>query len=213
MHMAVAENAAHRKLFFEEHRLAGKQIAVADLVHGIRVEIVTPASKYVLPETDALVTKESGIILALTGADCFPVYFEEKTTGIIGLAHCGWRGIVTGIIGETLTGIGNMGGKMENIALTIGPGICAEHFEIGEDTLPSFSAYSDSIIRDRNIRVDLKKIIKQQAKKAGVMNENIVDTGECTYCLRDKYFSFRRDRPKILEAQIAYIIQFPHRKF
>lgn len=213
MYLAVAENASHRKRFFEEHGLAGKQVAAAELVHGTRVALVTPASPYLLPETDALVTRASGIILTLTGADCFPVFFEEKTAGLIGLAHCGWRGIVAGIIPEVVTTITDLGGKIEHLTLTIGPGICAQHFVIGEDVLPAFAPYPECITRENGIHVDLKKIIKRQALEQGILAEKIIDGGECTYCLRTKYFSFRRDQPKTLETQIAYIVQFDHRKF
>lgn len=210
------ENVANRKRFFEANNLGGRKIVVAKLVHGSNVQKVDARSEYFIPDTDALVTRTPEILLTLTGADCFPVYFEEKTAGIIGLAHCGWRGIIDGIIGKTISAIIEMGGKAENIVLTIGPGICAKHFEIKEEALPSFSAYSEFILRDKNIRVDLKGIIRKQADEAGIVSSNISDTNECTYCLDEKYFSYRRDKiesEKYLDVQIAYIIQFPHRKF
>jgi len=210
------ENVANRKRFFEANNLGGRKIVVAKLVHGSNVQKVDARSEYFIPDTDALVTRTPEILLTLTGADCFPVYFEEKTTGIIGLAHCGWRGIVDGIIRKTTSAIIEMGGKAENIVLTIGPGICVKHFEIKEEALPSFSEYPEFILRDKNIRVDLKGIIKKQADESGIVSSNISDTNECTYCLDEKYFSYRRDKiegEKYLNVQIAYIIQFPHRKF
>lgn len=209
----LPENVANRKRFFEANGLGGRKIVIANLVHGTHVEKITAGAEYVIPDTDALITKEPGIILTVTGADCFPVYFEERTTGIIGLAHCGWRGIVDGIIEKTIASIIAMGGKKENLLIMIGPGICAKHFEIREDVLPSFSAYDDYITRDKNIRVNLNGIMKKQAEGAGIVSENISDMNECTHCLPEKYFSYRRDKPQYLEAQVAYIIQFPHRKF
>ena len=210
---ALTENITHRKAFFEKSGLTGKQIAVADLVHGTRVVSVDRRSPYVVPETDGLVTKESDTILALTGADCFPLYFEEKTAGIIGLAHGGWRGIVEGIIPETLSALIKLGGNPNDTVLTIGPGICTEHFEIKTDILEQFAAYPEQIFQTDRIRVDLRGIIKKQAEAAGIAPHKIVDSGECTYCLPEKYFSYRRDKPKMLETQLAYIVQFSHRKF
>ena len=214
----LPENVANRKRFLEANNLGGRKIVVARLVHGSNVEKVDAGSEYFIPDTDALVTRTPEILLTLTGADCFPVYFEEKIAGIIGLAHCGWRGIVDGIIEKTVAAIVEMGGKAENIVLTIGPGICEKHFEIKEDVLPSFSEYPEFIFRNKNVTVDLKGIIKKQADEVGIVSANISDTNECTYCLSEKYFSYRRDtadsdKEKYLEAQIAYIIQFPHRKF
>lgn len=209
----VPENIANRKRFFESKELDGRQIALAGAVHGTHVAIVTPASPHVIPQTDALVTKGSDIVLALTGADCFPVYFEEKKAGLIGLAHSGWRGIVAGIIGETVETLEKLGGHKDDVVLTIGPGICARHFEIKEDVLASFAAYPEHIIRENGLRVDLAGIIRTQAEAYGVTAEHISASGECTYCLKDKYFSYRRDKPVVLENQLAYIVQFTHRKF
>ncbi|MEI8097023.1 MAG: polyphenol oxidase family protein [Candidatus Moraniibacteriota bacterium] len=209
----LPENVANRKRFFEMNKLGGRKIVVARLTHSSNVTTVDARSEYFIPDTDALVTRTPEILLTLTGADCFPVYFEEKTAGIIGLAHCGWRGIVDGIVEKTIAAIIEMGGKAENIVLTIGPGICEKHFEIKEDILSFFSAYPEFIFRDKNVTVDLKGIIKKQASVAGIVSTNILDTNECTYCLDEKYFSYRRDKSDPIEAQIAYIIQFPHRKF
>lgn len=220
----IPENIANRKRFFESHGLGGRQIVVANLVHGTNVEVVDATTEYRVSETDALVTKESGIVLTLTFADCFPVYFEERTTGIIGIAHCGWRGIVGGIVPNTIKALVKLGGKTENMVLTIGPGICVKHFEIKEDVFPSFSAYTDSVItKDGKSFVDLKKIILKQALIAGITPKNIVDWNECTFCNPKKFFSYRRDKPQSLtsdggkatplKAQMAYIVQSLHRKF
>ncbi len=207
------ENIAHRKEFFEALGLGGKQIAVANLVHGTKVAVINRHSPYISLETDALVTKDSDIILTLTGADCFPVYFEEKHSGIIGLAHCGWRGTVAGIISETLHVIEKVGGKRSDIILIFGPGICAKHFEIQEDALASFAEYPEYISRNNGIHVDLRGIMRKQAESLGILPEKVIDSGECTYCLKEKYFSYRRDKPEYLENQLAYIVQFSHRKF
>lgn len=210
---ALPENSIHRKEFFKKQSLAGKQIAVADLVHGTRVVIVNRQSPYIIPKADILITVYPDIILTLTGADCFPVYFEDRQAGIIGLAHCGWRGIVAGAISETLQAMERIGGKKSDISITIGPGICAKHFEIQEDIMASFAEYGEFVVKGAGLHVDLKGIMYKQATTLGVFSEKIIDSGECTYCLPEKYFSYRRDKPAYLENQIAYIVQFPHRKF
>ncbi|MBP9728323.1 MAG: polyphenol oxidase family protein [Candidatus Moranbacteria bacterium] len=210
---ALPENIAHRKEFFEKRGLAGKQIAVADLVHGTRVAVIDRQSPYIIPKTDILVTAHPDIILTLTGADCFPVYLENKQAGVIGLAHCGWRGIVAGVMGEALQAMESIGGKKSDIVLTIGPGICTKHFEIQEDVVASFADQRAFVVEDNSLHVDLKGIMRKQAEALGILPEKIVDSGECTYCLPEKYFSYRRDKPAYLENQIAYIVQSPHRKF
>jgi len=216
-------NVANREWYFERIGLSRKKIVAANLVHGTHVAIVDSSSPEFLLDTDALVTKENGIILTLTGADCFPVYFEDETHGIIGLAHCGWRGITDGILEETVRAIESLVSEeneiprqarndksemLQSIKVTIGPGICEKHFEIKEDILENFSEYPEAIIREgEGIYIDLRAIMKTQLKRLGMTDERIIDRGECTYCLTEKYFSYRRDKPEHLEAQAAYIAQ------
>ena len=217
------ENIANRERYFERIGLSKKKIVAANLVHGTRVAIVDSASPEFLLDTDALVTKENSIILTLTGADCFPVYFEDETHGIIGLAHCGWRGITVGILEETVRAIESLLSEeneiprqarndksemLQSIKVTIGPGICGKHFEIKEDILPHFAEYPNAILRkDDQLFVDLRAIMKTRLRQLGIADERITDQGECTCCLPEKYFSYRRDKPEQLEAQATYIAQ------
>jgi hypothetical protein len=200
------ENIRNRKRFFAGRRLAEYNSIAASLAHGTNISVIDHNSKGFVLDTDALVTRESGIILTLTGADCFPVYFEEKKAGIIGIAHCGWRGIVSGIIPKIINVILERGGSVEHLYVTIGPGICKKHFEIQEKDSVSFAEFPEAVIRGKTLTVDLKKIIRAQARQAGVLRKHMTDTKECTYCLSEKYFSYRRDKPEHLETQVAYIV-------
>lgn len=203
-----ARNIANRKRFFEALGFGGKKIVAANLVHGTHVEVITLESSDFLLKTDALVTKEQDVVLTLTGADCFPVYFEDTKNEIIGLAHCGWRGITGNIIPKTLDVVVSLGGKKENIVMTIGPGICAEHFEVQGDVIASFAGYPEAIRQtDGKNFIDLKSVMLLQATESGITSEHIVNMGECTFCLHKKYFSYRRDKPVSLETQVAYIVR------
>jgi len=53
--------------------------------------------------------------------------------------------------------------------------------------------------------LDLKNIAQTQLRSLGVKEEHIEANPECTYCISDKYFSYRRDKPKILKTMIAVI--------
>jgi YfiH family protein len=204
----LPENIANRKRFFDSLGFREQKIVVANLVHGTHAEQIDHSSETFILGTDALITNEKGIVLTLTGADCFPVYLEDSSAGIIGLAHCGWRGILGGIIGKSMEAIITMDGAPKNITLTIGPGICAKHFEIREDVLPHFAEWDDFILRnDGTLRVDLRGIIREQALRIGLARGSISDMDECTFCLPEKYFSYRRDAPTYIEAQVAYITQ------
>jgi copper oxidase (laccase) domain-containing protein len=102
--------------------------------------------------------------------------------------------------------IKSMGCSPEDLIVGIGPGIQLCHFEIQTDILENFSNYQESIVnRNNHIFVDLPKIIMRQLDEAGVPEKNIESSGVCTFCQKDQYFSYRRDKPKEVEAMIAYI--------
>ena len=200
------DNLKNRKRFFTARRLTDDNIVAAHLTHGTQVAVVTQSSAGFILNTDALVTKEAGMVLTITGADCFPVYFEEKRKGIIGIAHCGWRGIVAGIIPNTIQEILNLGGIIDDVYITIGPGICKNHFEVQPEDLEPFANVPTAILSGETVTVNLKKIIIAQAREQGIQRKHMTDQKECTYCDEAKYFSYRRDKPVALQTQVAYIV-------
>src|SRR5215471_12479855 len=82
---AVREN---RRRVFETLRLDATRLATAGLVHGAEVaEVRGPGHT---TGCDALLTRERGIALAVTTADCLPLILALP--GALVVAHCGWRG-------------------------------------------------------------------------------------------------------------------------
>lgn len=195
----------NRKKYFEKIKVGHNNVVYAYLKNGIHAEIVKDNHLQIITETDSLVTKQKDLYLAVTVADCIPVYFYDSENKIIGLAHAGWRGIVGGVIKSTLDKIFELGGKAGNIRVALGPGINKCHFEIKEDTLSRFNDYPEFIIRNGGkIFVDLKGIIRKQLIDSRIKPENIEDNSECTF-ESNRFFSFRRDKPEVVEAMIAII--------
>ncbi len=198
-------NLDNRDRFFKSVGIDSDQVMGAGMANGINVKIVSASSPKIIYETDGLVMNNKNIFLSITIADCIPIYFYEPENRILGITHCGWRGIVDGITKNTLNKIFELGGKAENLAVAIGPGICKDHFEIKEDVLDKFGDYPEFIIRsDNKILVDLKGIIKKQLGDFQIKSEKIEDNPECTF-EGDRYFSFRRDKPEAIESMIAVI--------
>lgn len=199
------KNAMNRNIFFKSIGINSDRVISAGIANGINVKIISANSMKVIYGTDGLVTNRKNVFLSITVADCIPVYIYEPENGILGIAHCGWRGIVNGIIKNSYYKITELGGRADNLEVALGPGICKSHFEIKEDVLDKFSDYSEFIIqRDDKIFVDLKGIIKKQLGYFQIKSADIEDNAECTF-ESDKYFSFRRNKPEIVEAMIAII--------
>lgn len=200
------ENSENRNKFFGKSGINAEKVFSADLQNGTNVVIVSADSQKIISGADALVINNKNISLSVTIADCIPVYFYEPGKKIIALAHCGWRGIVGGIVRNTLDKILDLGGKVENTKIALGPGINKCHFEIKKDVLDKFSNYPDFIERRENkIFVDLKGIIKKQLDDFRIKDENVENNQECTFESIDKYFSYRRDKPEKIEAMVAVI--------
>ena len=198
-------NLENRANFFEKIGIGKNKIIAAEIVHGTTVAIVDRASAGIILGADGVVTKDENIFLSVTVADCIPVYFYDTENKIIGLVHAGWRGIVGGIIENAVKEILDLGGKVENMKVALGPGINKRHFEIKDDILGNFSDYAEFIIHKENkIFVNLKGIIKQQLKDSNINSENIEDNNQCTM-ENSRYFSYRRDKPKVTEAMVAII--------
>ncbi len=204
------ENVSNRRRFFSTEGHDGMPVIAAGLIHGTAISVVDLKSPVYISETDALVTDKPGILLSLTGADCFPVFFEDPYAGNIGICHAGWRGILGGIVPGTAEALHTLGSDTKHIAVHIGSGICADHFEIGPDVVPFFESYKEAIHHigtgdDKKILVDLKRIIRRQLTDTGITEDHISDANECTYCLEETYYSFRRDHPDTPQTQVAYI--------
>lgn len=199
-------NLENRLNFFRGIGIGEDKVVSASLAHGTDVAVVSNNKEKVISATDGLVTGSQDVFLLVTIADCVPVFFYDPEYKIIGIAHAGWRGAAGNIVGEMIRKIGGLGGRADNLKISLGPGINSCHFEVKDDVAGKFRNYGKHIInRDGGIFVDLKGVIREQLRKAGIKEENIEDNRECTFENKEKYFSFRRDKPEVVEAMAALI--------
>ena len=149
---------------------------------------------------DALMTNEKGVALAATFADCTPVFFIDPIQKAVAVAHSGWRGTVKRISVRVVEKMHEMyGSKAENIICSIGPSIQEDHFEVGDDVaeifIKEFGEDTAKLYGER-YHVNMQRAIKKQLIDAGVKEENIDDSGICTYCNSDLLFSHRKTNGK-----------------
>jgi hypothetical protein len=177
--------------------------------HTTNVMVVTeedrgkgPARVRDYTDIDGLITNVPGIILGTFHADCPPVYFVDTVHKAIGLSHSGWKGTRGKIAAITLDKMKeNYGTEPSDCICAIGPSICGECYEIGEDVALEFSkAFSEKELTDNRIlvpypnnkyRLYLWNAIKFTLLEKGVKEENILVTDVCTKCNPDLLFSHR----------------------
>lgn len=175
--------------------------------HTTNVRVVTEADagKGIVRErdyrdVDGLVTNVPGITLVTFYADCVPLYLADPVHRAIGLSHSGWRGTVNRMGAETLKVMKEaFGTNPEDTICCIGPSICQDCFEVGEEVAEAFGkAFADQYHRELFYRkengkyqLDLWRANQIIFAEAGVKPENIHTTDICTHCNPDLLFSHR----------------------
>ena len=167
-------------------------------VHQVHsADVVTASGPLpVRPHADALVTATPGLALSVLTADCQPVLFADPTAGVIGAAHAGWRGAMSGVLEATLDAMEALGATRANISAVIGPCISQRAYEVGPEFFEAFLTEDPDSSRffingsgDR-LLFDLPAFGLHRLRSAGVGHAEW--TGHCTYHDADRFFSFRR---------------------
>src|SRR3546814_14387905 len=98
--------------------LEGERLVTACQVHspGV-VEVRLPWAREDAPKADAMVTRERVLALGILTADCVPVLFAEAGAGVVGAAHAGWKGALTGVIEATIAAMATLGAQPKRIEI------------------------------------------------------------------------------------------------
>jgi YfiH family protein len=199
---------ANRASFLARLGIPGDRVVSAGLVHGGKAHHATTADDgMVISGTDALFAQSRDFFVSITVADCLPIFLFDPEIKTFGLMHAGWRGLVAGVIPNTMRGmIEKCGIRAETLLAAVGPGIGVCHFEVKDDVAQQFAQFPDAILRrEGKIFVDLKAVARTQLLAAGVKNDHLEMSTECTYDSKERYFSWRRDKPPFKETMMAVI--------
>jgi YfiH family protein len=226
-HDSNAAVERNRALFLKKLGVAGarpwplvtlRQIH-SDLIHAVDGPPDKPLTG------DGLITATPGLLLAIQTADCLPVILVDPRHRAVGVFHAGWRATVQRIVEK---GVGEMrrrfGTRPGDVRASIGPGVHACCYEVGEEVREKFAAqfaYSDelfTVLRDSDpvrekypllfltarapghsklpakLFLDLVEANRRQLLDAGVREKNIEASPLCTSCKTDQLFSYRKER-------------------
>ena len=149
------------------------------------------------PQGDAMVTNQPGIALGILTADCVPVLFADRKNGVIGAAHSGWKGAISGILQHTIHAMIARGATHESIACAIGPAIARDSYEVGPEFRETFmhksadnAAYFVASIKTGYWLFDLKQFVYAILADSGINSINMLEND--TYLEEDAFFSYRR---------------------
>src|SRR5437868_7558416 len=103
----VMEN---RRRMAEQLGVAPENFLNAHQIHSPDAIVATgPWDSGPRPRADALVTRTEGLAIGVTAADCGAVLLVDPATRVIGAAHAGWKGALTGVLESALDAIEKLG--------------------------------------------------------------------------------------------------------
>ncbi len=177
--------------------VAPEQLLSVHQIHSPDAVIATgPWDGPVRPKADALVTATPNLAIGVTTADCGPILFVDPQARVIGAAHAGWKGALTGVIESTLQTMERLGADRGQIVAAVGPLIRQASYEVGGEFVTRFIEHDVEYARfflpserQGHAMFDLAGFIRMRLETAGVLL--IDDLGLDTYA-DERFFSYRR---------------------
>lgn len=198
---SVLEN---RKRLFRALEMDESRPVFAEQVHGLEVARVGAGdlgkgSYHVadaISGVDALVTGSRGIPIAMLTADCVPIALVDSVKPSIAVVHAGWRGTIGRIVARAVEEMIALGSKQRDIYAYLGPSIGSCCYEVGRELVSEFRQVFGRQVTRGEKYLDLRQANIMGLTEAGVPVENIFDSGYCTSCSKDLFFSHRADGGK-----------------
>jgi copper oxidase (laccase) domain-containing protein len=147
-----------------------REVRLAEQIHGNSVAVVTADSAAMSARTDALITRDPGVLLGIHVADCCAVFLVDPRRTAVGLVHSGKKGTELNIAGATVDRMASeFGTDPADLVAQLSPCIRPPHYE-----------------------VDFAGQIVQDLQRAGL--SQIFDCGEDTGADLEKYYSYRMEK-------------------
>ena len=176
-------------------------------IHSNKVFDITNIPKNY--EGDGLITNKSNIALVTKSKDCNSIFIIDTKNKILGNIHSGWKGTLKSIITIAINQMKEKYNSVsKDIKIVFNPSIRECCFEVDNDVYDLFiKKYKDKSYYQKvgnKYHINLVKIIKDEVKKIGIIEENIIDNNICTLCNRKLFNSHRNND---IELNYALIIK------
>jgi len=188
----------NRRIAMEGLGVAADRLVTCYQVHSATaVAVDRPWPREAAPRADGMVTREPDIALGVLAADCAPILLHDPVAEVIGAAHGGWRGALSGIVEATVEQMEALGAKRSRIHSGIGPCIGASSYEVGPEFRQKFASedpasagYFAPALRAGHFVFDLPGYVEHRLIRAGVA---IVERIYRDTAAEDElFFSYRR---------------------
>ena len=192
--LGIAENR-----LFLPHQTHGTEVVQID---NAFLQLPTSEQEQRLYAKDCILTRERGVCIGVSTADCVPVLVYDASTQCVCAIHAGWRGVVGNAVGAAFRQLRQQADfDASQVRAVIGPSISQTAFEVGDEVVDAFSRAGFSIAQiarrmpaadGQRYHIDLWAAVSQQLLREGVALDAIQVSGICTYAEADTFFSARR---------------------
>jgi polyphenol oxidase len=190
----------NRKKVADALGITPEKLVMPSQVHKTRVVNVSSATrKDELMETDALITNEKGICIAVMSADCVPILLYDRKNHACAAVHSGWKGTVAKILKLTLQTMHDTFGTVgPHVVAGIGPSVSQQSYEVGSEVVEavrsSFKNSSDLLVAlpENKAKLNLWDANKSQLIEFGVPETQIEVSDLCTVLNNNYFFSARK---------------------
>ena len=192
-----ADVRENRRRMAEQMGVSPEYLLNVHQVHSPDAVVATgPWQSPSRPKADAIVTRAEGLAIGVTTADCGPVLLVDPNARVIGAAHAGWRGALTGILESTIDAMEKLGAERKDTVAAIGPLIRQPSYEVGSEFVVRFiEADADNAIfflpaaRDGHSMFDLAGFIRMRLENAGIL---MIDDLDIDTYSDERCYSYRR---------------------
>lgn len=193
----------NRRRFLSAIGAEQSQIVTARQTHSTeRCEIELPEqARGPQPDCDALITRITGVLLAVQTADCLPVLIADTKTGVMAGIHAGWRGTAGRITERTIADMVLLNGvNTFDCIAALGPAACAACYEVGEEVIERYKkefGYWRKLLvnfkENGKAHLDVRAANIQQLSFCGFSEDRIHVAEYCTMHQNELFFSYRRE--------------------
>ena len=192
-----ADVRENRRRMAEQMGVSPEYLLNVHQVHSPDAVVATgPWQSPSRPKADAIVTRAEGLAIGVTTADCGPVLLVDPNARVIGAAHAGWKGALTGILESTIDAMEKLGAERKDTVAAIGPLIRQPSYEVGSEFVVRFiEADADNAMfflpaaRDGHSMFDLAGFIRMRLENAGIL---MIDDLDIDTYSDERFYSYRR---------------------
>jgi YfiH family protein len=185
-------------------------------VHGAGVRVVRDADRGsgafgpadAIADTDALVTADPRVVLAILTADCVPIVLHDPVAGVLACVHAGWRGTVARVCAAAVTAMTSLGSQPPDVIAGLGPAIAPSRYQVGPDVhdavTQSFGPAAASFLRPDPHAPDHwffdlwaanHHVLRESGLPAAQIHVTDTSTGPASSTDPGQFFSDRTARP------------------